>query len=161
LTSTKIKNETILIHKNIEHHIERHFEINSQLTDFLQYENCGQEFFSKRLDLVIPVGDTSVFEDLILDHYGLDEVIDDYDYLHSSTFLSFFQRHNVDVPVCFIKTKSVKNPKNELLFLKFTHFLMRDGQKLKNSRLVEKSTTSLLQVLKRGHLAEVGSTFLT
>lgn len=161
LIHTLILKETnqIFIHKNIEHHIERHFETKNKQSDFLQYINCGDEFFKKRLFLLVDVQETEAFSNLVMDEYGLDEITDDYEYLSNSLFTNFFKYNGVDIPKCFKKTKSMLNSKNELPVLKFLHFLMRDGQKLKSSVILQKSINLYLKSHKQAYFKNLGGNF--
>ena len=142
----------ILISKNIEHHVERHFEINSNQSNFLQYMNCGQEFFKKRLLLTLPIQDTDEFTNTMLTLYGTHNITDEYNYLSNSTFINFFKHNGVDVPKCFSKTYSVLRQNNELPTLKFVHFLMRDGKKLKSQLILQKSIKMFLTHYSQAYL---------
>lgn len=54
-----------------------------------------------------------------------------FSYIRKASFVEFFERQNIDVPQCFIKSASLKRSSNELFFLKFSNYLMFDGKKEK------------------------------
>jgi hypothetical protein len=56
--------------------------------------------------------------------------------LRKSTFITFFTTNMIDIPICFKKSKSLKNKNFEFLFLKFTNLVMREGKKEKTFRMV-------------------------
>lgn len=121
----------VFITRNIEHHIERHYEIESDKNYILQELEVGEEFYEDRLNHCFGTMETVEFVDVLLDHYGEHEAIDDFEYLNESTFTSFFRYNAIDVPRCFRKTKSVKRPINQIDLLKLNNYLMRDGKRLK------------------------------
>lgn len=121
----------IFITKNIEHHIERHYEIESNKNYILQELEVGEEFYEDRLDHCLTLHDSNEFTELLLEHYGEHESIDDFEYLKERTFTSFFRNNQIDVPRCFRKTKSVRRSINQIDLLKLNNYLMRDGKRLK------------------------------
>ena len=121
----------IAITKNIEHHIERHYEIESDKNYILQQLEIGEEFYEDRLFHCLDMRESLDFLDVLLDHYGEHEAIDDFEYLKDRTFTSFFRNNSIDVPRCFSKTKSVRRPINQIDLLKLNNYLMRDGKRLK------------------------------
>lgn len=56
--------------------------------------------------------------------------------LRKSTFITFFTTNMIDIPICFKKSKSLKNKNFEFLFLKFTNLVMREGKKEKTFRTI-------------------------
>lgn len=123
--------KSVFITRNIEHHIERHYEIESNKNYILQELEVGEEFYEDRLDHCLGSLDTTEFTDVLLEHYGEHESIDDFEYLKDRTFTSFFRNNTIDVPRCFRKTKSVRRPINQIDLLKLNNYLMRDGKRLK------------------------------
>ncbi len=57
--------------------------------------------------------------------------LNDFLYLRDSSFIKFFINNMIDVPICFKKSKSLKNKNFELPLLKFINFLMKKGKKEK------------------------------
>lgn len=128
----KIQNLNFLaITKNIEHHIERHYEIESDKNYILQQLDVNEEFYDDRLYHCLAIRESLEFTDILLDHYGEHESIDDFNYLKERTFTSFFRDNSIDVPRCFNKTRSVRRPINQIDLLKLNNYLMRDGKRLK------------------------------
>ena len=121
----------IAITKNIEHHIERHYEIESDKNYILQQLEITEEFYEDRLLHCLDIRESSEFLDILLEHYGEHEAIDDFEYLKDRTFTSFFRNNSIDVPRCFSKTRSVRRPINQIDLLKLNNYLMRDGKRLK------------------------------
>lgn len=117
--------------RNIEHHIERHYEIESDKNYILQELEVGDEFYEDRLDHCLKVTESLDFDDVLMDHYGEHEAIDDFGYLKERSFTAFFRDNAIDVPRCFRKTRSVRRPLNQVDLLKFNNYLMRDGKRLK------------------------------
>jgi len=123
--------QSIFIIKNIEHHIERHYEIETDKNYILQELEVGDEFYEDRLYHCLDITESVEFDEVLHDHYGEHEAIDDYEYLKERTFTSFFRNNSIDVPRCFRKTRSVRRPLNEIDLLKLNNYLMRDGKRLK------------------------------
>ena len=132
------------ITKNIEHHIERHYEIETDKNYVLQELEVGEEFYEDRLNHCLALVDPSDFTDLLLEHYGEHEAIDDFEYLKDRTFTNFFRNNSIDVPRCFRKTKSVRRPINQVDLLKLNNYLMRDGKRLKVFKALSKTLWTVL-----------------
>ena len=64
---------------------------------------------------------------------------DDYLFLKTSSFISFFLKNNIDVPTCFDKSKSLNFRSFQLPLLKFFNFLMRRGKRDKFLKLFFKN----------------------
>jgi len=124
-------NTPIISTKHIEHHIERHYEIESNKDYYLQQLGLEEEFFEDRLDHCLNISDTKEFINFSLEEFGTHEAIEDFEYLHYSTFVTFFRTHRIDIPRCFGDTKSVRRKINEIDFLKFNNYFMRHGKKAK------------------------------
>ena len=121
----------VLVTRNLEHHIERHYEIESDKNYILQELEVGDEFYEDRLDHCLNVTDTLDFDEVLMEHYGEHEAIEDFEYLKARSFTAFFRNNHIDVPRCFRKTKSVRRPINEIDFLKLSNYLMRDGKRVR------------------------------
>jgi hypothetical protein len=128
----RAQNTPILSTKHIEHHIERHFETETNKNYYLQQLACGEEFFQDRLSHCLSVVDTKDFANFVLDEHGDEDSLEDFEYLHCSTFTTFFRTHRIDIPRCFRKTRSVRRKINEADFLKFNNYFMRHGKRLKS-----------------------------
>jgi hypothetical protein len=115
--------------KNIEQHIEKHYEIESNKNYFLQQLDISEEFYEDRFFPCVFLQNQIELKNLLLDEYGTHESIDDFSYLKNRTFVSFFRENSVDVPRCFKHTSSVRRSNNELHLLKFNNYLMRDGKR--------------------------------
>ena len=74
----------VFVTKNIEHHIERHYEIETNKNYILQELEVGEEFYEDRLNHCLGLSDSHEFVDLLLEHYGEHESIDDFNYLSVS-----------------------------------------------------------------------------
>lgn len=62
--------------------------------------------------------------------------IKDFNHLRKSSFIDFFLKSLVDVPICFKKTKSLKRKNFEFFFLKFINLIMRKGKREQTIRFV-------------------------
>ena len=129
---------TVLHTKNIEQHIEKHYEIESNKNYFLQQLDISEEFYEDRFFPCIALQKQTDLKNLLLDDYGTHESIDDFFFLKNRTFASFFRESNVDVPRCFNNTKSVRRSINELHLLKFNNYLMRDGKRAQSFKHLSK-----------------------
>jgi len=141
-----------MITKNIEHHIERHYEIESDKNYILQQMEVEEEFYEDRLDHCLNIHDSTEFIEILLDHYGEHEAIDDFEYLKDRTFTSFFRDNSIDVPRCFNKTRSVRRPINQIELLKLNNYLMRDGKRLKVFKYLSTSIWKMLSEYKAGEI---------
>lgn len=138
----------VLITKNIEHHIERHYEIESNKNYILQGLEVGDEFYEDRLDHCLAISDTLEFDEILMDHYGEHESIDDFYFLKERVFTDFFRDNTIDVPRCFRKTKSIRRPINQIDLLKLNNYLMRDGKRLKVFKYLSHSLFKLFNEQK-------------
>lgn len=62
------------------------------------------------------------------------EILPNYIRLRTSSFINFFVTNMIDIPICFKKSKSLKNKNFEFFFLKFTNLIMRHGKREKTFR---------------------------
>jgi hypothetical protein len=118
------------ITKNVEHHLERHYEIETNKNYYLQYIYVSDEFYIERFSHCLNLSESITLKNIILDEYGSHEPSNDFWYLKERTFTSFFRENNVDVPRCFKRTISVRRPINEINILKFNNYIMRHGKRL-------------------------------
>jgi len=118
--------------KPLEHHIERHYEVDSDKFIFLQRMAASEEFFEDRLDHCLAIEELHEVNELLFEDYGTEDMQEEFEFLHYSTFITFFRGHNVDIPRCFRKTKSVRRAVNELDLLKLNNYLMRHGNRTKS-----------------------------
>lgn len=122
-----------LLPKKIEHHLERHYEIETNKNYYLQYIYVSDEFYKYRFTHCLNLSESLELKNLLLDEYGSHTSYEDFEYLKTSTFISFFRENTVDVPRCFRQTQSVRRSHNEIYLLKFNNYFMRHGKKLKTS----------------------------
>lgn len=118
--------------KNVEHHIERHYEIESNKNYLLQQIEIEEEFYEDRFFHCLQIADSGEFIEILLDHYGEHVSWEEFEFLKERNFVSFFKDNLIDVPQCFKKTKSVRRPLNQIDLLKFNNYLMRHGKKEKS-----------------------------
>ena len=139
-----LENNLIIFHtKNIEQHIERHYEIESNKNYFLQQLDISEEFYDDRFFSCVKLQKQNELKNLLLTEYGTHEAIDDFNYLKNRTFTSFFRENNVDVPRCFNNTKSTRRSNNELHLLKFNNYLMRDGKRSQSFKHLSKVLSNI------------------
>lgn len=117
--------------KLIEHHIERHYEYLPDTSIYLQRMSAPDEFFEHRLNRCLVMDDMVEVNEWLMEVYGSEDVVEEFEFLHYSTFTSFFRTKNVDIPRCFRKTKSVRRRVNETDMLKMNNYLMRHGKRSK------------------------------
>lgn len=132
----------ILHTKNIEQHLEKHYEIESNKNYFLQQLDISEEFYEDRFFPCVVTKDLPDLKTLLLDEYGTHESIDNFFYLKRRTFTSFFRENQIDVPRCFNETGSVRRSNNELHLLKFNNYLMRDGKRAQSFTYLSKALWS-------------------
>lgn len=104
--------------KNTEHHLERHYEIESNKNYFLQYIYVSDEFYQHRFNHCLSLTESYELKNFLLDEYGSHNAADNFWYLKKRSFTSFFTENLVDVPICFNKTFSVRKSINEIKLLK-------------------------------------------
>jgi len=122
----------ILLHKNIEHHIERHYDIESNKNNYLQQIIMTDSFYLEKLKHCLNIYDSTLFFNDLWEEYSVHDTLDSFDFINSSSFYNFFSVNRVDIPKCFKNTFSVKRSVNEIMFLKFNNYLMRDGGRYKS-----------------------------
>ena len=137
------KNFTLIQTKLTEHHIERHYEVDSDKSIFLQRMAVSDEFFEYRFSHCLGVEELTNVDDWLLDFYGSEDVVQEFEFLHYSTFISFFRNNGIDIPRCFRKTKSVKRAVNEIDLLKMNNYLMRHGLRYKAWVVLSKVISNL------------------
>jgi len=133
------KRNNLLLNFNLEHHIERHYEIESDKTIWLQHIDVEEEFFEDRLSHCLKVPQDFIFEEFLLEEFGLENAKEDFEYLKNVTFTNFFKSSNVDVPRCFRRTKTIRRPINEVEILKLNNYLMRQGKRAKTFKFLSRS----------------------
>jgi len=121
----------LLLSKNIEHHIERHYDIESNKNDYLQEIPMDETFFMEKLKHCLAIEDSHLFYEEIYDNYSIHDTLETFEYLNYSSFYSFFNENLIDVPKCFKRTKSVKRKINDLDLLRFNNYIMRNGERYK------------------------------
>jgi hypothetical protein len=82
--------------------------------------------------LLLP--DSDSFNTWFEEYYAIESSYEEYEYLVSSDFKSFFSNFLIDVPQCFNDSLSLRRNVNKLPFLRFTNYLMRDGKRLQSSK---------------------------
>ena len=117
------------ITKNTNHHIERHYEINTNKNYFLQYIYVSDEFYKNRFMHCLDMQESIKLKNLLLDEYGHHNSYSEFFFLSNSTFTSFFRENSIDVPRCFSLSKSIRRSSNEIDLLKFNNYFMRHGKR--------------------------------
>lgn len=112
-----------------EHHIERHYETDTNKNYFLQHIYVSDEFYENRFMHCLGMQRSIELKNLLLDDYGSHNSYQDFEYLNNSTFTSFFRENSVDIPRCFQRTVSVRRAVNEVNLLKFNNYFMRHGKR--------------------------------
>jgi len=137
--------------RNIEHHIERHYEIESNKDYLLQQLELEEEFYEDRLQHCLRITESLEFSEILLDHYGEHEAIDDFNFLKERSFKDFFKDESIDVPRCFRNTLSVRRSINQVDLLKLNNYLMRDGKRLKVFNQLARSIWTTHDLLLKSH----------
>jgi hypothetical protein len=122
--------------KNLEHNIERHYEVEAEKNYILQELPAEKEFFEDRLLHCLGMVESIELENFLLDEFASDHARHDFEFLANSTFVSFFRSNLIDIPRCFRITKSMRRPKNEIMLLKLNNYLMRGGKRYKTLNLL-------------------------
>jgi hypothetical protein len=73
-------------------------------------------------------------------------------YLKKSSFISFFVNNLIDIPICFKKSKSLKNKNFELPLMKFVNYLMKKGKKEQTTRILFETFRMFLNNFKNNNL---------
>ena len=68
--------------------------------------------------------------------------------LRKSSFIDFFDQHRIDVPLCFYKSRSLRRPNFESPLLKFTNFLMQNGEREQTFIALLQAYQATLKVLR-------------
>lgn len=98
-----------------------------------------KNFFEDRLSHCLKVPQDFIFEEFLLEEFGLENAKEDFEYLKNITFTNFFKSSNVDVPRCFRRTKTIRRPINEVEILKLNNYLMRQGKRAKTFKFLSRS----------------------
>jgi hypothetical protein len=77
------------------------------------------------------------------------QIFNQFTYLKSSLFISFFVNNMIDIPICFKKSYSLKRPILNIPLLKFVNLLMRKGKKEQITKTLFKSLKLLLAEFKQ------------
>ena len=113
--------------------VDQHYEIESDKTQFIQFVDMADEFYTTRFSDVL-LHDEHYNRYLYrLDNYGHDDSRPAFESFRYSTFTSFFRTNQIDTPRCFTRTHSVRRRINENKPLKFVNYFMRHGKR--NSEL--------------------------
>jgi hypothetical protein len=119
--------------------MERHYEIETNKSIWLQHIDVEEEFFEDRLNHCLKIPEDTPFKEFILEEFGLENAKDDFEYLQNTTFTNFFKSANVDVPRCFKKTKTIRRSINEVEILKLNNYLMSQGKRSKTFKFLANS----------------------
>ena len=138
----------ILLHKNIEHHIERHYEFESDKNIYLQQVHVSETFYSDKLKHCLSIYEDSLFYNDLWENYSNYDSINDFDFLKSSSFYSFFNHNKIDIPKCFKYSTSLRRSSNQVTLLKFSNYLMRHGDRNKYLKFLVKFLWKFFEDLK-------------
>ena len=100
------------------------------------------EFFEDRLSHCLKVPQDFIFDEFLLEEFGLENAEEDFEYLKNVTFTNFFKSSSVDVPRCFRRTKTIRRSINEVEILKLNNYLMRQGKRAKTFKFLSRSINS-------------------
>jgi hypothetical protein len=67
-----------LIIKNTEHHLERHYEIETTKSYYLQYVYVSDEFYEDRFSHCLGMSESVDLKNLLLDEYGSHAAAEDF-----------------------------------------------------------------------------------
>lgn len=121
----------ILVNRHVDHKVEWYYDEPQPERRLLQYVLFNEIKLHQKYKSILNIYESSDFYDEKEDYYGIYNVEDDFQFLITSDFYSFFITNNIDIPRCFRPIRSVKRPINEINFLKFNNYLMREGKRLK------------------------------
>lgn len=138
----------ILIRKNIEHHIEYHYELESDKNTYLQQIQMTEEFYSEKLKHCLSIYENSLFFNEVWENYSNYDSMNDFEFINSSSFYSFFNHNKIDIPKCFKYSLSLRRSSNEITLLKFSNYLMRDGDRNKYLKFLTKFLWKFYEELK-------------
>jgi hypothetical protein len=128
--------------------------LNSYPASFFVEENKNISYFLDNLvDSKINIKSIlpEISEDLIEDFL----VFENYIHVSRFSFIHFFINNLIDVPICFKKSKSLKNKNFEIFFLKFSNLVMRDGMREKTIRVLLSSVFSFFAEIYKKDSQEV------
>ncbi len=74
--------------------------------------------------------------------------INNFSFLKNSSFINFFINNLIDVPICFKKSRSLKNKNFELPILKFSNFLMKKGKRNQTLKILFNTLRSFFNLFK-------------
>jgi hypothetical protein len=94
----------------------------------------------------------------LFNSYDHASFLDEFFYLRRSTFINFFVENQIDVPICFRKSKSLKRKITELTFLKFSNLLMKKGKREKVVSILFKTIRDLYKFFKQNNSTVIDQT---
>lgn len=136
--------------KPLEHNIERHYDTNVDESIFLQRIFADEDFFDNRLNKCLGIPDLIEVDLWVDNEHGTEDVTEEFEFLHHSTFISFFRSNGVDIPTCFRATRSVRRAVNEVDILKLNNYLTRHGLRAKSWALLSSVVNALTFEYLRG-----------
>ena len=132
--------------------VNHHFDLNSPKN--LNYVNLRltEQFYNERVNnsLMFKGGNYLSYDQ---DLYNF-EIENNYlfSFIRNIPFTDFFKTHQIDVPRCFIKTKSLKRQQDITNIIKFSTYIMIKGFKLKVINKLIKSFSSNLNLINSNNV---------
>lgn len=114
-----------------ENSIEFYYTRSFKKNHLIQYKlfrdhNLGDDFLN-----CLDFKERSSLIDEYEDNYGLYEITDYFKYLNLSPFQDFFYENSIDIPKCFLKSKSLVRNTPDKVFYKLVNYIMRHGLRYK------------------------------
>nr|YP_010049535.1 ribosomal protein S7 [Strombidium cf. sulcatum]QPL15940.1 ribosomal protein S7 [Strombidium cf. sulcatum] len=119
----------ILVNKDTVYHFveNRNYEIDKiyPILNTDEHQYYYHLWFNKNLNLF---EEKSLFDSMTT-KYGRGDSKNKFSYLSRNSFILFFKENNIDTPICFQDSNSLKRKINEVELLKFNNYLMKDGKR--------------------------------
>lgn len=121
------------------------FKLTSSNLDSFSHQNYNLDLF------FLQTHDQNVFNDFESNFYS------NYSYLAQKSFIDFFMKNSIDVPICFKKSNSLKFKNFDLPIVRLINFLMKKGKKEQTTRCV---LTGFFYFIKKLKKSTSATTFL-
>ena len=130
----------------MENNFNSSFSKDYVLQDYnLIYDNSLQH----KIHNCLGVGYGKKLKNILNNNYLNTNTFNEFSYLRSLDFITFFKMNMVDIPDCFGDVKSLRRFNNTIFLIRFTNYLMRNGKRM---FLYNKLITALNHILIKDKL---------
>lgn len=130
----------ILVKHLFESHVELHYKEKPSGKTYLQYLSLSDKFYREKIDACSGFAFKDEYIDNLYSSYSLYTPNNEFNFLKTNSFNTFFSLCHIDIPKCFTRSKSLKRFSNEVALLKFNNYFMRNGERYKSFRFFTQSS---------------------